>query len=424
MRIRVRRAGLWLASCAFAAAVSNVGFAQPGPPSVNGRSSDPVAHLNKRLAGGAPPLEFKDDGFGYLRDVLNRFNINPDSQVLVFSKTSLQFDHIGPATPRAIYFNDNLAVAFVQHGGLIELATTDPNESLAFYSLDNARADTPRFQPHGVECERCHNAVRTFEPGLMVTSTPTTADGTPLDNASGQNFNVTSHKTPFADRWAGWYVTGTHGAQRHLGNAIIARDDGTSGEGLPGTQNRRDLTGLIDTSKYLLPTSDIVALMTLEHQLEAMNLMTKIGVQARQQPGEISAQPANDGLQSGVDAVADYLLFADEAPLTAEVTGSSTFEQTFAARGPKDPQGRSLREFDLRTRLFKYPLSYMIYSDAFVSLPAPIRARVYRRLYDVLTSATPAPKFTSLSGADRHAIIEIVRATKPDVPDFWRVGAS
>jgi hypothetical protein len=106
------------------------------------------------------------------------------------------------------------------------------------------------------------------------------------------------------------------------------------------------------------------------------------------------------------------------------VKGVSTFTKTFAERGPRDPQGRSLRDFDLKTRLFRYPLSYMIYSAAFDALPDYARERVYRLLYDILTGQDNRESIADLSLAhlskqDRQAILEIVRTTKPHLPAFW-----
>jgi uncharacterized protein with ATP-grasp and redox domains len=118
------------------------------------------------------------------------------------------------------------------------------------------------------------------------------------------------------------------------------------------------------------------------------------------------------------------MLFADEASLHGRVQGVSTFTQTFPQRGPRDRQGRSLRDFDLQRRLFKYPLSYMIYSEAFDALPPAVRERVYRRLYQVLTGEDQTPKFKRLSAEDRRAVLEILRDTKSNLPDYWNPPAS
>ena len=356
---------------------------------------DPIAALNSRIYRGLDQLDFQQNGFSYLKAVLDRLDVRADSQVLVFSKTSQQFEHISPATPRAIYFNDDVAVAYVQGGSMLELVAPNKERQLSFYTLDTAQTDKPHFALKGYECARCHQSE-----GMMVTSTRTTKDGTPVAVGGPKLFNVTDQSTPFADRWSGWYVTGTHGSQVHLGNAIAFPDDGTPQFGQPGTQNLESLAGRLDVTRYLAPTSDIVALMTLEHQTEMTNRMLK-------------AEP------SSVEDLVAYLLFVEEDRLAEPVNGLTTFAATFASRGPRDTKGRSLRDFDLRTRLFKYPLSYMIYSKTFDNMPESIRQAIYQRLYDILTGRNHTPRFARLLPDDRRAILEILRDTKPALPGYW-----
>jgi hypothetical protein len=180
------------------------------------------------------------------------------------------------------------------------------------------------------------------------------------------------------------------------------------------TQNLTSLSDMLDTSKYLEPTSDVVALMTLEHQIRMTNLMIRIGWDAR-------IGMAVDKLNPEIEEMLKYMLFADEEPLRAPVKGVSTFTETFPQRGPRDPQGRSVRDFDLKTRLFRYPLSYMIYSAAFDGMPDKVRDRVYQRLYEILTGKDTGRIFAGLSPETRAAILEIVRATKPNLPASWRL---
>ena len=117
------------------------------------------------------------------------------------------------------------------------------------------------------------------------------------------------------------------------------------------------------------------------------------------------------------------MLFVDETPLKAPIVGVSTFTKTFPQRGPRDKQGRSLRDFDLKTRMFKYPLSYMIYSEAFDNMPAWVRDRVYQKLYDVLTNKDTDERYKKISPADREAVLQIVRDTKPNLPDYWKTAS-
>jgi hypothetical protein len=170
--------------------------------------------------------------------------------------------------------------------------------------------------------------------------------------------------------------------------------------------------------------SDIVALMTLEHQTRMTNLMIRTGWEARMaaagEGDRMQIQALQVQLDTDLEALVTYMLFADEAPLFGPVTGVSTFTKTFPERGPRDRQGRSLRDFDLDRRLFRYPLSYMVYSETFDALPEQVRERVYRRLYDVLTGTDQSEKFKRLSPADRRAVLEILRETKPGLPAYFK----
>jgi hypothetical protein len=159
-----------------------------------------------------------------------------------------------------------------------------------------------------------------------------------------------------------------------------------------------------------------VALMTFEHQTRMTNLITRIGWDAR-----IAQHDGGKLMNSEIEELVNYMLFVDEAPLRAPVAGVSTFAKTFVQRGPRDTQGRSLRDFDLRTRLFQYPLSYMIYSAAFDHLPETARERIYQRLYDVLTGKDQSQPFARLAADRRRATLEIVRDTKANLPSYWSV---
>jgi hypothetical protein len=154
--------------------------------------------------------------------------------------------------------------------------------------------------------------------------------------------------------------------------------------------------------------SDIVALMTFEHQTQMVNFITRVGWQAR------------TGQRPDIEDFVQYMLFAKEAPLTEPIEGISPFTKTFAEKGPRDRQGRSLRDFDLQTRLFKYPLSYVIYSASFDALPDSLRESIYSRLYEILSGKDQSKDYAHLSAADRRAILEILRDTKPNLPAYWK----
>jgi hypothetical protein len=368
---------------------------------------DPVARLAGQLERGTVTLDYRQDGNGYLASLLQRLGINTDSQALVFSKTSFQAARISPRNPRAIYFADDVAVGFVHGGDVIELAALDPRQGVIFYTLNTQASAKPALARRDV-CLRCHNGPATAGvPGMFVSSVFPSPSGTPETAGA----IVTDHRTAFQDRWGGWYVNGRHGASRHRGNAVAPNPAEPEVLERAGTQNLADLTGRVNTSGYLSPVSDIVALLTFEHQTQMTNLLTRLGWEAR--IGERDLKPDIENLVS-------YMLFADEAPLTDPVQGVSSFSKTFPERGPRERRGRSLRDFDLRTRLFRYPLSYMIYDPAFDALPDAVRDAVYRRLHDVLTGAPAGPRFRALNAGDRRAIVEILRETKPALPEYFR----
>ena len=379
-------------------------FAQSSDPS---SLKDPVTLLAKRIESGELNLDYATGEWGYLPSLLRHLDINTDTQVLVFSKTSFQLSKISPKTPRAIYFSDTVAVGAVQEGNVFELTSLDPSQGLIYYTMETQKAEKPRFERRFSECLNCHGPAA----GLVVSSVYPSQDGTPF--VTGTFFEGIDHRTPIENRWGGWYVSGTHGSMRHLGNAIAPDPDRPFDLQEEGTQNLTSLSQKFDTARYLEPTSDIVSLMVLEHQARMTNLIRNLGQQFRRGLNNGTLESSKSNLDRAVEQIVDYMLFVDEAPLRAPVVGVSTFAATFPQRGPRDSRGRSLRDLDLKRRLFKYPLSFMIYSEAFDTMPLAARERIYRRLYQVLSGEEQGPRFTHLSTDDRWAILEILRETKP-----------
>jgi hypothetical protein len=384
---------------------------------------DVIARFAKQLETGKAKLEYSNEGTGYLRSLLKNLDINIDSQVLVFSKTSFQNPKIGPATPRAIFYNDRVAVGSVQNSDVIEIAALDPRQGVTFYSFDSKKGEKPRFDQRS-DCLQCHQGLVTLGiPGIMVTSVYPSGDGTPAFRGAAM---VSDHRTPFTQRWGGWYVTGLTGSERHMGNAMAHDPSHPRDLEMENTQNLLTLGHRFDSSRYLAKTSDVVSLMTLEHQTRMVDLMIRTAWDARvallRGRGKLDAE-GTAHVDGDVETLVKYMLFADELRLYEPVKGVSTFTQTFPQRGPRDKQGRSLRDFDLQTRMFKYPLSYMIYSETFDAMPEVVRERVYRRVYDVLSGADQSKAFERLSPADRQAILEIVLETKSGLPAYWTKSA-
>jgi hypothetical protein len=389
-------------------------------------SQDAVAALNRKIQEGAVVLK-SDEITGYLRSVLNALNVPVESQIVAMSKTSVQQYLINPRNPRMLYFNDSVVVGFVP-GGFIELAVQDPQQGIIFYTLGQNRlllglraalqAITPlnnaTFQRED-GCLGCHVSYATMGvPGTLLRSVYPAPDGTALYQAGSF---LTDHRSPMQERFGGWYVTGGSGPARHLGNALFTDPDAAAAPA-PG-EILDSLKTKFDTRFALSPHSDVVALLVFNHQMHMMNLLTRVNWEARYAKYE-KASDLPQRMHTAAAEFVDYLLFVDEAPLTAKIRGTSGYAERFAAQGPRDTRGRSLREFDLERRLMRYPCSYMIYSEAFDNLPPEARDAIYQRLWTVLSAQEHSAKYAKLSLTDRRAVAEILRDTKPGLPDYFR----
>ncbi len=401
----------WIASVAFVSAQKvhpSLIRNHPAIAYATAPVSDPIARLNDRLKRGEVTLE-KHGPSGYLSSVLTALEVPIDSQVLVFSKTSFQAPRINPTNPRAIFFNDTVSVGWVRGGPVLEFVAHDSRQGAIFYTLEQSESGGPRFERNDT-CVMCHVSDATHNvPGLFVGSVFPSPEGITMYGPA----YTTDHRSPFELRWGGWFVTGTHHATRHMGNAIATDPSDLAAMVKPETVHVTSLDGRFDLTDYLSPHSDIVALLVLEHQAQMLNLITRVGWEAR------VGTDAQRTFNTTVEEFVDYLLFIDESPLPGPIAGPTTFSRTFSSSGPRDAKGRSLRELDLTRRLLKYPCSYLIYSASFDGLPAAAKAAVYQRLWDVLNGQVTDERYRTLTSDDRTAIIEILRDTKKDLPSYW-----
>jgi len=391
-------------------AVRNQGYIPFSDPPINYRSDnlhDPVAKLEQKLEHGEAKLEYTPE-HGYLPSVLTLLQIPINSQTLVFSKTSFQYPKISPEHPRALYYNDDVYVGSVHEGKAVEIVSFDPMQGAIFYLLDERKSDQPRFQRAELDCTQCHIAASTRGiPGVLLRSIYATDTGT---QAPATRSFITDQESPFSERWGGWYVTG---AFPSMANSAVG----------PTTQ-LVPLPQRFDAANYLTNTSDVVAHLVLAHQTQMHNLITLTNYKTRQALYPATETPLPDGVRQQFERPAEqllrYLVFANETPLPGTDLGPSAFARDFQAKGVRDPKGRSLRDFDLHTRIFRYPCSYLIYSDAFDALPEPAKGYVYHRLLQVLSGQDQSPDFARLAPADRQAILEILLATKPGLPPEWQ----
>jgi hypothetical protein len=389
--------------------------AQPG---------DPVARLQDQIEKGQLTLSY-DDQHGWLESVLRALHVPVSSQGLVFSKTSFQSPRISPHAPRAVYFNDDLYVGWVQGGAVVEIASIDPKKGVLFYSLAQQKSPRPQLVRETASCLQCHQPQGASQsPLLLMRSVYPDSDGFPVLPAG--TF-VTTEQSPLKERWGGWYVDGKL-PDMGMANALVI--DPAHPDQL--TRSAAPLARQLDLSPYLSAHSDAVALLVLAHQTHLHNLISRAAAETRQamQDDATIHQALHDDpaihshiydlrLASACDPLVEGLLFCGECPLGGDVTGSTGFTRQFESLGPFDSKGRSLRQFDLRERLFKVPCSYLIYSPQFDALPEPAKAYVYRRLWKVLTGRDDSPAFARISDRQRDAIRQILLATKKDLPPYW-----
>lgn len=418
-----------LALAAATPAAAEDDFERPPISYSESTPDNPVERLQAQLDRGEVRLAY-DEKLGYLRSVLAALRVPVSSQALVFSKTSLQQHLITPKNPRALYFNDDVYVGYVNAGKVVELSVADPALGTVFYTLDQTIAERPRFVRQTEECLICHGGSQTRGvPGHIVRSVYPDVTGQPILSAGSYRVD---HTTPLKDRWGGWYVTGQHGAATHLGNITYRARPEEGAAGDPTGLNATDIRARFHAAGYLTPDSDLVALMVLAHQAHAHTIIAKASFDARQtlfreaalnrelkEPEGRRWPSTNTVLDGAAAALVECFLFCDEPPLTAPISGTTAFTEQFAAVGKSDSSGRSLRALDLQTRLFRHPCSFLIYTESFDALPSELRDRFWSRMDGVLVRNEGGEKFAHLTAGDRAAIREILVATKPGAPAHW-----
>jgi hypothetical protein len=395
---------------------------------------DAFAAVRSELESGTWKL--KGDERQVLQALLDRLAVPTSSQVLVFSRTSLQRGRIRPERPRALYFSDSVYVGWVP-GGLFEVAAIDPVLGPVFYSID-ARppgGGGPRVD-RDPDCLRCHGGTFVRDiPGVFARSVFPDASGEPLLRHGTQLVDDT---TPFSERWGGWYVTGYHGREPHRGNVLASELEGRLTFAPDGARPDQ-LTDYFSTTPYLRPTSDIVALLVLEHQMTVQNCLTRAGLTTRRmiayQHGlqkafkeTVTDEPVYESVQSvmtnTVQDVVDHLLFLGAAPLPDGVVGHEAFRLALAAGAPRSAEGHTLKDLHLQGRLFRFRCSYLIYSTAFRGLPDTLKLRVLDRLRTELQSTDPNGRYAYIPGEERQQIFSLLRQTHPDARERWEGVAS
>jgi hypothetical protein len=376
----------------------------------SGDLADPLTQLERQLPG--KPLAY-EPMHGYLLALLKELHVPRSSQALVFSKTSNQAHFTSPSTPRAIYYSDQVYIGWAQGDPTIDVAAIDPKKGAVFFTVSQKPGGNPQIV-RNESCLSCHVTPKTLNvPGVLLKSVYANAEGKAIGQVNGF---VSGHNNPLAERWGGWYVTGTHSSDIHMGNAFLDPRTPPGPSDLQKTSQVTDLSKLFDTSKYLSPFSDTVALLVLDHASRMQNMITLARYETMYALADKStnAEYARDRIKRAGEQLLAYMLFRNEAPLKGEVRGVSSFQREFQKEGPRDHRGRSLREFDLRQRLFKYPCSYMIYTPAFDALPKEMKDYLWQRLRAVLHDDVQIPGFKPIAEGDRKAVYKILADTKPE----------
>jgi hypothetical protein len=371
-------------------------------------TADRVAGLNEALSGGRAALR-RDPQTGYLKSLLATLGVPLESQLLVFSKTGAQQAITNPQNPRALFFDESVAVGYVPGAPVIEVAAHDPQQGVVFYTLDQT-TDAP-VPVRRTSCLTCHVSHGTLDvPGLIARSHVVTDDGSPLTKDSVD----VDHHTPHPDRWGGWFVTlegapAPYSQRGHEGNITFSASGTTSNQIFVDWMNSAP-----ERRGYVSASSDIVSLLVFDHQVHAINLLTRLNWESRIASSDKAAHSVvPHGL---VNELADYLLMVGEVPPSVPLTARPGFAAHLASRIPKDRRGRSLAQLDLDTRLFRYPCSYLVYSAAFDGLGSDVKTALYDRMQAILSGRDVHRKYEGLSATDRVAVLEILRDTKPDFP--------
>jgi hypothetical protein len=380
---------------------------------------DVAGNLARKVADGTVRLRFEKSN-GYLLSVLEALQIPSESQSLIFSKTSLQSHYISPSNPRALFYTDDVSVGFIRNAPLLEISALDPKQGVIFYALEQREAERPNIA-RSDSCLSCHESRSTMDvPGMLVRSMAVGDGGQTMPQFGNY---VSDHRSPFIERWGGWFITGSAGSAHHMGNVMLAAN-GTLAAGVEAPKIVPSLNGKFDLAGYPSTYSDVAAVMVLDHQVMMTNLLTRVGWETRVALDQLAKKASEKSavvrlIDADARELVDYLLFVDEPPLSGKFESTSGFAAKFAAAGPRDNRGRSLRQLDLGKRLMRYPCSYMIYSAAFEELPGPTKDAIYARLWAILSGKDKTPKYSKLSRTERDEIVSILLETRNALPEYF-----
>ncbi|WDE98780.1 hypothetical protein PQO03_13135 [Lentisphaera profundi] len=356
----------------------------------NRQANNDIETLNKALLEKKVKLDFHSRR-GFLDALLKELDIPINSQTLIFSKTSFHRKQIYPSNPRALYFNDEIYVGWVPGTKLLEIAISDPELGAVFYTLEQKQNETIQFKRDD-SCLSCHVSSRTLnEPGFFIRSVFPDESGEPISRLGSDTID---HSSDIGSRWGGWYVTGKK-TEIHRGNTIYTKDSKRIAQPHKALTTH-DLNKFFNPDKYLAQSSDIEALMVLEHQVQMHNIFTQRNFQAikmieaeksiNRALGESGRRPLTEKiLHNASDQILEYMLFTDEIPLRA-IEGNANFKEEFAKDKISGKNGDSLYKLSFKERISELPCSWLIYSQAFKGLQPDLKKIVLKQLEQILTA--------------------------------------
>ena len=390
-------------------------------------AKDPTTLLMKRIQRGEV-LITEANGKPLVERFLKELKLDKDTQVLVFSKTSLQRRAVSYNNPRAIYFNESVYLGWMPNGR-IEIASFDPELGPLFYFQRQLDDKTSPLFARTRSCLGCHAGDATnFLPGSLGRSVY--PDQTGRSIKSLDDYRRSGHHIPLHDRYGGWFVSGNHGTMRHMGNAVATRENGKVTIDRDQFVNLEKLDRFFRPESYPAPGSNIAALLVFDHQVTMHHRLVEAAYRARQalfdsklDPGETDVRKLAEGrsmeeFREGRDKVIDYMLFREEIAIP-KVVCNPDFRRAFLSNRRPDKKKRSLKDLRLDGRIFENRCSYMIYSPTFEHLPPMLKGAIYRRIHEILTAKNPVEGFEHLEQDEKRRILEILHDTKSDLPAGW-----
>ena len=390
-------------------------------------AKDPTTLLLKRIQRGEVVIT-EANGKPLVERFLKELKLDKDTQVLVFSKTSLQRRAVSYNNPRALYFNESVYLGWMPNGR-IEIASFDPELGPLFYFQRQLDDKTSPLFARTRSCLGCHAGDATnFLPGSLGRSVYPDQTGRPIKSLD--DYRRSGHHIPLRHRYGGWFVSGNHGTMRHMGNAVASREDGKVIINREKFANLEKLDQFFRTESYPAPGSNIAALLVFDHQVTMHHRLVEAAYRARQSlfdskldPGEMDVRKLAKGrsmeeFMEGRDKVIDYMLFREEIAIP-KVVCNPDFRRAFLSNRRPDKKKRSLKDLRLDGRIFENRCSYMIYSPTFEHLPPMLKGAIYRRIHEILTAKNPVEGFEHLEQDEKRRILEILHDTKSDLPAGW-----